>query len=68
MSTGLKSGPWTGELYVRNLFDKRGIESKAIQCSETTCGDPGDATIIGGKIYSTVIRPRTIGLKIGRTF
>ena len=68
VSTGLKSGPWTGELYVRNLFDKRGIESKAIQCSETTCGDPGDATIIGGKIYSTVIRPRTIGLKIGRTF
>ena len=67
-STGLKSGPWTGELYVRNLFDKRGIESKSIQCTETTCGDPDGLTDIGGKIYSTVIRPRTIGLRFGRTF
>ena len=68
LGTGLKTGPWTGELFVRNLFDKRGIESKAIQCPETTCGDPDGVTDIGGKIYSTVIRPRTIGIKIGRTF
>jgi outer membrane receptor protein involved in Fe transport len=67
-SSGLKSGPWTAELYVRNLFDKRGIESKSIQCTETTCGDPDGLTQIGGKIYSTVIRPRTIGLRVGRTF
>ena len=43
-ATGLKSGPWTAELYVRNLFDRRGIESKAIQCPETTCGDPDGLT------------------------
>jgi outer membrane receptor protein involved in Fe transport len=67
-STGLKSGPWTGELYVRNLFDRRGIESKSIQCTEVKCGDPDGLTDIGGKIYSTVIRPRSIGLRIGRTF
>ena len=67
-STGLKSGPWTAELFVRNLFDKRGIESKLIECTETTCGDPDGLTAIGGKIYSTVIRPRTIGLRFGRTF
>ncbi|MCY7339499.1 MAG: TonB-dependent receptor [Sphingomonas bacterium] len=67
-STGLKSGPWTAELYVRNLFDKRGFESKSIQCTETTCGDPDGLTAIGGKIYTTVTRPRTIGLKFGRTF
>ena len=67
-STGLKSGPWTAELYVRNIFDRRGIESKSIQCTETTCGDPDGLTDIGGKVYSTVIRPRTIGLRIGRTF
>ena len=66
--TGLKSGPWTAELYVRNIFDKRGIESKSIQCTETTCGDPDGLTAIGGKVYSTVIRPRTFGLRIGRTF
>ena len=68
LGTGLKSGPWTAELYVRNLFDKLGIESKSIQCTETTCGDPDGLTAIGGKIYSTVIRPRTIGLRLGRTF
>ena len=68
IGTGLKSGPWTAELYVRNLFDRRGIESKSIQCTETTCGDPAGLTDIGGKVYSTVIRPRTIGLRFGRTF
>ena len=68
LSTGLKSGPWTADLYVRNLFDKRGIESKSIQCAETTCGDPDGVTAIGGKIYNTVSRPRTIGLRLGRTF
>ena len=67
-STGVRSGPWTAELYVRNLFDRRGIESKSIQCTETTCGDPDGLTAIGGKVYSTVIRPRTIGLRFGRTF
>ena len=67
-STGLRSGPWTAELYIRNIFDKRGIESKSIQCTETTCGDPDGLTAIGGKVYSTVIRPRTIGLRFGRTF
>jgi len=67
-STGLKTGPWTAEFFVRNLFDKRGVESKSIQCTETTCGDPDGATAIGGKIYSTVIRPRTLGLRVGRTF
>ena len=67
-ATGLKTGPWSAELYVRNIFDKRGIESKAIQCPETTCGDPDGLTAIGGKVYSTVIRPRTIGLRFGRKF
>ena len=67
-STGLKFDRWTAELYVRNVFDKRGIESKAIQCTETTCGDPDGVTDIGGKIYSTVSRPRTIGVRVGSTF
>ncbi|WP_246450243.1 TonB-dependent receptor [Sphingomonas rhizophila] len=67
-STGLKFGPWTTELYVKNLFDSRGVTSKALQCAEGTCGDPDGVTAIGGKVYSTVIRPRTIGLRFGRTF
>ena len=68
ISTGLKSGPWSGELFANNLFDGRGVTSKSIQCIEATCGDPDGLTEIGPKIYSTVIRPRTIGLRFGRTF
>jgi len=68
LGTGLKFGPWTGELYAKNIFDKRGQISKGIQCTESVCGDPGGDAEIGGKIYTTVIRPRTIGLRIGRTF
>ncbi len=67
-STGLKFGPWTTELYVKNMFDKRGITSRAIQCKELICGDPDHVTAIGGKIYSSVTQPRTIGLRFGRTF
>jgi hypothetical protein len=33
-----------------------------------TCGDPDGLTAIGGKIYSFVTTPRTIGFRIGRRF
>lgn len=42
--------------------------AKGIQCLDLTCGDAGGATAIGPKIYTTVTRPRTIGLRIGRKF
>ncbi|MGI8931497.1 MAG: TonB-dependent receptor [Sphingomicrobium sp.] len=68
LGTGVKSGPWTADLYVKNLFDKRGAIAKSIQCNEFVCGDPDGLTAIGGKVYTTVTRPRTIGFRIGRTF
>ena len=42
--------------------------AKGIQCLELTCGGVDGATAIGLKIYTTVTRPRTIGLRIGRKF
>ena len=59
ISTGLDKGPWSLELYAKNLFDVRGQQSKAVQCLETTCG---------GILYTGVTRPRLIGLRIGRKF
>ena len=68
ISTGVEKGPWTADLFVKNLFDTRGQLSKNIQCNEATCGDPTGGTAIGGKIYTVVSRPRTIGLRVGYKF
>ena len=67
-SAGITNDSWSVELYVRNLFDKRGFLSNSIQCPETVCGDPLGQTDIGGKIYNSVVQPRTIGLKVGTKF
>jgi hypothetical protein len=68
VSAGLEKGLWSMDLYVKNLFDGRGQLSKSIQCREEICGDPFGDTAIGGKIYTAIARPRTIGLRVGRKF
>ena len=68
VSAGLDKGPWSLDLFVKNLFDVRGQLSKGIQCREEVCGDPFGDTAGGGKIYTVVSRPRTIGLRVGRKF
>jgi len=68
LGAGVETGPWSFDLYVKNLFDVRGQLSKGIQCREEICGDPFDTTAFGGKVYTVVSRPRTIGLRIGRKF
>ena len=67
-AAGVERGPWNFELYMKNIFDVRGQITKGIQCVETVCGDPDGLTPGGGKIYTAVTRPRTIGLRIGRKF
>jgi outer membrane receptor protein involved in Fe transport len=68
LASGIDTGPWSLDLYIKNLFDARGQLSKGIQCREEVCGDSVDATVEGGKIYTVVSRPRTIGLRVGRKF
>ena len=68
LGAGVETGPWSVDLYVKNLFDVRGQLSKGIQCREEICGDPFDTTLSGGKVYTVVSRPRTIGLRVGRKF
>lgn len=68
IGAGIDKGPWSADLFVKNLFDARGQISKGIQCNELVCGDIFGATAIGPKVYTTVTRPRTIGLRVGRKF
>jgi outer membrane receptor protein involved in Fe transport len=68
VGAGVETGPWSVDLYVKNLFDVRGQLSKGIQCREEVCGDSIDGTASDGAIYTVVSRPRTIGLRIGRKF
>ena len=67
-SAGVEKGPWSADLYVKNLFDTRGQITKGVQCLETVCGDPDGLTAEGPKIYTVVTRPRTIGLRVGYKF
>jgi outer membrane receptor protein involved in Fe transport len=68
LSAGIDKEPWSADLFVKNLFDARGQLSKSIQCNEVVCGDPSDGTAGGGRIYTVVSRPRTIGLRVGYRF
>jgi iron complex outermembrane receptor protein len=68
IGAGIDKGPWSVDLFVKNLFDVRGQISKGIQCNEFVCGDPLGETSIGSKVYTTVTRPRTVGLRVGRKF
>lgn len=68
LSAGIEGTHWSAEVFVRNLFDKLGEVGKGIQCGENICGDPDGVTAVGGKIYTYVTQPRTIGLKVGTKF
>jgi outer membrane receptor protein involved in Fe transport len=68
LGAGVETGPWSVDLYVKNLFDVRGQLSKGIQCREVVCGDSIDGSASDGKIYTVISRPRTVGLRIGRKF
>ncbi len=67
-SIGVKTGRFSAELYGTNIFDVNGKTSRSVQCGETICGDPDGVTASGGKFYTYVIRPRTVGLKVGTKF
>ena len=68
VAAGIERGPWTAEIFARNLFDERGALGSYINCLETTCGDPLNQTTRGGITYTIVNRPRTVGIRVGRSF
>jgi len=68
LSIGAKKDNWSVEAFATNLFNSNGVINRTLQCNEQVCGDPGGVTASGGKFYSNVIHPRTIGLKVGTKF
>ena len=67
-SIGADNGRYRVELFATNLFDSNGRYSTSIQCQETVCGDPDGLSGTGGVFYDYVIKPRTVGIKIGADF
>lgn len=67
-SFGVDMGKYRMELFATNLFDSNGVMNTSVQCVETTCGDPDGVSSTGGVFYDYVIKPRTVGLKVGFDF
>jgi len=71
LSAGIKTARWRAELFATNLFDSNGALSRGLQCGETICGDRVGGvsqTDSRGVFYTSVIRPRLIGIKFGVNF
>jgi outer membrane receptor protein involved in Fe transport len=68
LSIGARGDTYRLELFATNLFDSNGRYFTGVQCQETVCGDPDGVSTTGGVFYDYVIRPRTIGLKVGLDF
>ena len=65
-SVGATHGDSTVELYVRNLNDVRGEQSRSAECNINYCGPSSFDRV--GEIYRNYNQPRTIGLRFGQKF
>ena len=65
-SVGATRSGTTLELYVRNLNDVRGEQTRSAQCNINYCGPSTFDPV--GEIYRVYNQPRTIGLRFGQKF
>jgi outer membrane receptor protein involved in Fe transport len=61
---GVRKGNLDLELFVDNVFDKRGQTTRAVPCTIQMAG----MSICGDKPMVAITAPRTIGLRIGQRF
>jgi iron complex outermembrane receptor protein len=61
---GVSKGAWDLELFVDNVFDKRGQTTRSVPCTIQIGGVP----ICGEKPLVAITMPRTIGLRFGQHF
>ena len=59
LATGVGKNNWTAELYIANVFDERGENSRGVECVTAVCG---------AQVYSYIIYPRIIGLRFSQEF
>jgi outer membrane receptor protein involved in Fe transport len=65
-SAGGAKNNFSYEVYVTNLTDARGQQSRAAECNINYCGPSSYDPV--GEIYRIYIQPRTIGLRFGQKF
>ncbi|MBX7250210.1 MAG: TonB-dependent receptor [Caulobacteraceae bacterium] len=58
-TAGVDRGEWTLELFLKNAFDERANVYRYAECAEAVCG---------AQTYIVPVRPRTFGIRLGRTF
>jgi iron complex outermembrane recepter protein len=68
LSFGVRNESISAEIFATNFFNSNGVINSGVQCVETTCGDPTNASGTGGVFYDSVIKPRIIGLKVEKKF
>lgn len=65
-SIGARRNGTTVEIYLRNLNDVRGEQSRSAQCNINYCGPSKFDPV--GEIYRIYNQPRTIGIRFGQKF
>jgi iron complex outermembrane recepter protein len=58
-SLGIDGDVYRFAIFVDNLFDDDGVTGRYTECAITTCF---------GEQYDVIVRPRTIGVRLGRSF
>lgn len=59
LATGVGKKNWNAELYISNVFDERGENSRGVECVTAVCG---------AQVYSYIIYPRIIGIRFSQEF
>jgi outer membrane receptor protein involved in Fe transport len=69
LSAGFHRNSWSVDVYINNLFDKRGQLYKYAECAEATCAAHGVVPQYpNGQVYTVTNQPRTIGLRFKQEF
>ncbi len=69
VSSGFHRNGWSVDVYVNNLFDKRGQLYKYAECAEATCAAHGVvAQYPNGQVYTVTNQPRTVGIRFKQDF
>ena len=69
LSAGMQKHSWSFNIFVNNVFDKRGAQYKYTECGVDVCGAHGVvAQYPNGQVYTGFNQPRTVGVRFKQDF